>query len=175
MANLQGTYSLTSYHPYVDWKISYSQTARTSTTATYNFTVSMTLKTGVDIGYGYNIFLSLSQGGTTKVNAHRLKADGNTDMYAGTWSTTFSATLNTDASGGTIPSIRIWSTSTQDSTHYQQALDVTGEVTKSVYGSIIKVWNGSAFINGKANVWDGSTWKPATIKVWNGTSWTISK
>ena len=41
--------------------------------------------------------------------------------------------------------------------------------------SFIKVWNGSAYINGKATVWDGSAWKPATIKIWDGTSWTISK
>ena len=132
MANLKGTYNITSYHPNVRWVVDYSQTGRTSTTATYKFTVSMTLTTGQSYGYGYDIKLHLSQSGTSKISRHELK---NTANNGTSWSTSFNVTLNTDSSGGSIPSVRLWSSSDTDSTHYQQQIDITGEVTKTVYGT----------------------------------------
>lgn len=132
MADLKGTYNLTTYHPNVRWVVGYTQTGRTSTTATYNFTVSMTLTTGQSYGYGYDVYLHLSQGGSSKVSKHRLKTTANTGT---SWSTSFNVTLNTDSSGGSIPSIKLWSTSDTDSTHYQQQLNISGEVTKTVYGT----------------------------------------
>ena len=132
MADLKGTYNLTAYHPNVRWVVDYSQTGRTSTTATYKFTVSMTLTTGTSYGYGYDVYLHLSQGGTTKVSRHQLKTTANSGT---SWSTSFNATLSTDSSGGNIPSIKLWSSSDTDSTHSQQQLNVSGEVTKTVYGT----------------------------------------
>ena len=41
MADLKNTYKLTSYHPNVDWKVDYSQTGRTSTSASCNLIVSL--------------------------------------------------------------------------------------------------------------------------------------
>ena len=99
---------------------------------TYNFTVSMTLTTGQSYGYGYDVYLHLSQGGSSKVSKHRLKTTANTGT---SWSTSFNVTLNTDSSGGSIPNIKLWSTSDTDSTHYQQQLNISGEVTKTVYGT----------------------------------------
>ena len=132
MADLKNTYKLTSYHPNVDWKVDYSQTGRTSTSATYKFTVSMTLKTGLSYGYGYDIYLHLSQGGTTKVSRHQLKTTANVGT---SWSTSFNVTLDTDSNGGNISSVKLWSTSDTDATHSQQQLNVTGEVTKTTYGT----------------------------------------
>ena len=132
MADLKGTYNITSYHPNVRWVVDYSQTGRTSTTATYKFTVTMALTTGLSYGYGYDVYLHLSQGGSSKVSRHRLKTTANTGT---SWSTSFNVTLNTDSSGGSIPSVRLWSSSDTDSTHYMQQIDITGEVTKTVFGT----------------------------------------
>lgn len=131
MANLSGTYNLTTYQPNVRWVVSYTQTGRTSTTATYSFTVSMTLTSGQSYGYGYQVSLNLSQGGTTKATKElKTSSTGGTS-----WSTSFNATLSTDSNGGSIGSIRLWSTSSNDSTHSQQAINITGEVTKTAYAT----------------------------------------
>ena len=132
MADLKGTYNITSYHPNVKWVVDYSQTGRTSTTATYKFTVSMTLTSGLSYGYGYDVYLHLSQSGTTKVSRHQLKTSANSGS---SWSTSFSVTLSTDSSAGKIGSIKLWSTSDTDSTHSQQQLNISGEVSKTTYGT----------------------------------------
>lgn len=133
MANIAGTYNLTSYHPNVRWVIGYTQIGRTSTTATYRFDVSMTLLTGQSYGYGYDVYLYLTQNGPSKVSGHQLK----TSSAGGTsWSTSFNVTLSTDAAGGWIGGIRLYSASNTDTTHYQQKIDVSGEVSKNSYGTV---------------------------------------
>lgn len=38
-------------------------------------------------------------------------------------------------------------------------------------GSLVKVWNGSAYVNGYAKYWNGSSWQPAQLKRWTGSVW----
>lgn len=37
---------------------------------------------------------------------------------------------------------------------------------------VLKVWNGSSWVEKPVKVWNGSTWDaPSAVKVWNGSSW----
>ena len=38
-------------------------------------------------------------------------------------------------------------------------------------GSILKAWNGSAWVPGALKRWDGAAWVPAALKRWNGSAW----
>lgn len=37
----------------------------------------------------------------------------------------------------------------------------------------VKVWNGSAYINGLVRVWNGTSWVVVVVRKWNGTSWVV--
>ena len=44
----------------------------------------------------------------------------------------------------------------------------------SPVGGLIKVWNGSAWVDKPVKVWNGSSWVAKPLKFWNGTSWELS-
>ena len=35
----------------------------------------------------------------------------------------------------------------------------------------VKLWNGTAFVNGLTRIWNGSAWVAITTRIWNGSSW----
>jgi hypothetical protein len=37
----------------------------------------------------------------------------------------------------------------------------------------VKVWNGSAWIEGIVRTWDGTSWKVVVVRKWNGSSWVV--
>jgi hypothetical protein len=37
----------------------------------------------------------------------------------------------------------------------------------------VKVWNGTAWIEGIVRTWDGSSWKVVVVRKWNGSSWVV--
>lgn len=42
---------------------------------------------------------------------------------------------------------------------------------KNQYSNVVKIWNGTTWIQGRAGVWTGSSWHTPRIKVWNGQGW----
>lgn len=37
----------------------------------------------------------------------------------------------------------------------------------------VKVWNGTAYIEGIVRIWTGTTWQVVVVRKWNGTSWVV--
>ena len=167
MANLNTSFSKKTAHPYVTWTLKFSQTGRTATTATYSVTIKMKLDSGQSYGYGYNLYADIYQGSTKKTTI-TLKSDAYSDNggnMAGSWSKSGSVTFSTNATGGTIGSIRVYTYSTQDTSRDQQ-IDVTGEVTKSTFNTAPKL-SGSVTLNQSGTISEKATsvtvsWPAAT-------------
>lgn len=41
-------------------------------------------------------------------------------------------------------------------------------------GGLMKVWNGSAWVEKPVKVWSGSAWQQKPVKFWNGSAWVLS-
>lgn len=115
MADIAGSYnSNQSYNPKFVYTISYSQTGRSATAVSYNFNVSMSRTNG---SYGYDIIINWNIGGATGSKTILPANNGSASA-----STSFSVTASTNAAGGTV-SAQIWTTSSTDSTHSQNAMN----------------------------------------------------
>lgn len=42
---------------------------------------------------------------------------------------------------------------------------------KDPFGKVVKVWNGTHWIQGRVGVWRLNSWRNPTIKIWNGKEW----
>ena len=48
------------------------------------------------------------------------------------------------------------------------------QTTTAAAGGLMKVWNGSAWVEKPVKVWTGSAWVAKPVKVWNGSAWVLS-
>lgn len=127
MADISGSYlSNQSYNPKFTYSISYSETGRSGSAVTYRFNVSFTKQNG---WYGYDININWNIGGAT--GSKQIKSTS--DVSSG--STSFDVTCSTNAAGGTL-SARIYTSSSTDGTHWQNAMDTgTRTVNKSTFNT----------------------------------------
>lgn len=131
MATLAGAYnSSDSYYPKLAYTISASQTGRNATSVTYTFNCTVSLRsTG---GYGYDIILNYNIGGVTGSRTLKTTSGGFSSSTGN-----FSVTVSTNAAGGTNAiSAQMWSSSSNDSSHWQNAFNTgTKYLDKSTFNT----------------------------------------
>lgn len=144
MADIGGTYaSNRNYQPHFNYTVSYSQTGRDSSSATYRFTVGYSRLNG---GYAYDIRINWNINGAS--GSKELKSTANNSSG----STSFDVRVSTDSGGGIINGCRIYSSSNTDGTHYQNGFDTGNRsVNKSSWNTAPTWTSDDGNINGIKN------------------------
>lgn len=116
MANLTSGSSFTA--AYAIWTISYTQTGRTSTTATYNVTVKMNLTSGGSAyGYGYDVTVFARRSSISGTALGHIQLKTASERYTNPWSKTFTVVANASAGSTTTETIYFTSGSNTDPDH----------------------------------------------------------
>lgn len=130
MADLKGTYTSPHSNPTFKYDISYKETGRTSSTVTYNVTVS-TYMTYSSSYYGYNLNGYIKVGGKQET----VFAKPASEKWKGTTKHTYSksVTCNASATSGTVP-VKFWTT-VPGSPGKSGLIEVEGTFTRSAHSS----------------------------------------
>ena len=156
--SLRGSYYWTTNYPHLRIDVSYSQTARTGTSATYKVDMAVYFTSSGWHGYGFSARCTIN--GTSQ--QLRIKEPSNTwsgSGHKGTWS--FNITASAGTSGGTLPAtIQFWGTE-GDSTNIS-----SGSKTVS-----LSTWNTAPTWTGEGNV---NGWTSAQIMPENTSSVTVN-
>ena len=116
MANLTSGSSFTA--AYAIWTISYTQTGRTSTTATYNVTVKMNLTSGGSAyGYGYDVTVYARRSSVSGASLGSIQLKTASERYTNPWSKSFTIVANASAGSTTTETIYFTSSSSTDPDH----------------------------------------------------------
>lgn len=116
MANLTSGSSFTA--AYAIWTISYTQTGRTSTTATYKVTVKMNLTSGGSAyGYGYDVTVYARRSSVSGASLGSVQLKTASERYTNPWSKTFTIVANASAGSTTTEAIYFTSSSSTDPDH----------------------------------------------------------
>lgn len=106
--SLQNSYYWNADYPKMRIDVSYSQTARTGTSATYKVTMAVYFTSSGWHGYGLNAKCTIN-GTSQQLRIKEPSNSWNGAGHKGTW--TFNITASAGASGGTLPaSIQMWGT-----------------------------------------------------------------
>lgn len=116
MANLKSGSSFTA--AYAIWTISYTQTGRTSTTATYKVTVKMNLTSGGSAyGYGYDVTVYGRRSSISGASLGSVQLKTASERYTNPWSKSFTIVANASAGSTTTEAIYFTSSSSTDPDH----------------------------------------------------------
>ena len=116
MANLTSGSSFTA--AYAIWTISYTQTGRTSTTATYKVTVKMNLTSGGSAyGYGYDVTVYGRRSSISGASLGSVQLKTASERYTNPWSKSFTITANASSGSTKTEPIYFTSSSSTDPDH----------------------------------------------------------
>ena len=116
MANLTSGSSFTA--AYAIWTISYTQTGRTSTTATYKVTVKMNLTSGGSAyGYGYDVTVYGRRSSISGASLGSVQLKTASERYTNPWSKSFTIVANASAGSTKTETIYFTSSSSTDPDH----------------------------------------------------------
>lgn len=115
-------------------------------------------------GQSYSDGVSVSAGPTTAYS-----------IASGALPTGLSLNTSTGAITGTPTTAGSYSFVVRATNGTGETLDTsTLSITVEVAGGYVKVWNGSAWVEGTAYVYNGSSWLEGTVQISNGAGWTDS-
>ncbi|MGV2685130.1 hypothetical protein GNF82_12095 [Clostridium perfringens] len=155
---LNGSYYWESEYPKMRIDVSYSQTARTGTNATYSVSVALYFISSGWYGYGMNGKVTIN-GTSQEIRFKNPSPTWDGSGYKGTW--TFNITASAGSGGGTLPAnVRVWGTD-GDGTVIDSGSQV---VTLSTWNTA-PTWTGDGNVNG---------WTSSQIISENTTSVTVN-
>lgn len=126
--------------------------------------------------------------GYTVVGAFAIETDdvitGDSDTTNGSWSSIVSVVGDggVDADAQRVLSQHKTVSATGNQTYNVTGLGAARDWAGALFvirelaaaGGLIKVWNGSAWVEKPVKVWNGSAWVQKPVKVWNGSSWVLA-